>query len=112
MAEVTAGGTVSSDHRLAIRERLKQIRELFRVWSRYGPRPLGEEAVQDSDELAAGVCKGEAPSSGSAPEPAIRLGREAGLADGRATLPRCSSPTTVCPATRSRTDPEPDVRSG
>lgn len=39
MAEVVAGSK-SQDHRQAIRERLKQIRELFRV-SRYRPTPKG-----------------------------------------------------------------------
>lgn len=51
MEEVTAG-TAQSDHRQAIRERLKQIRELFRL-SRYRPSPSGKSKV-DPDSVVVG----------------------------------------------------------
>ncbi len=46
MDEVTAG-SVSSDHREAIKERLRQIRDLLRL-SRYRPTPAGHLSIEDS----------------------------------------------------------------
>ena len=46
MDEVTAGSS-SSDHRQAIRERLRQIKELFKL-SRYRRTPLGQDTVNDT----------------------------------------------------------------
>jgi hypothetical protein len=46
MEEITAH-TTSSDHRQAIKERLRQIRALFRL-SRYKPTPRGGKLVDDS----------------------------------------------------------------
>jgi hypothetical protein len=46
MDSVTAG-SISSDHRQAIRERLRQMKELFKL-SRYRRTPLGPETVDDS----------------------------------------------------------------
>jgi Histidine kinase-, DNA gyrase B-, and HSP90-like ATPase len=51
MEEITSGAT-ASDHRQAIRERLRQIRELFR-FSRYRPTPNGDKLVGD-DVLVGG----------------------------------------------------------
>ncbi|MDQ1357615.1 MAG: hypothetical protein QOG44_1988, partial [Acidimicrobiaceae bacterium] len=45
MEEITAGSS-QSDHKQAIRERLKQIRELFR-FSRYRPTPSGDKLIAD-----------------------------------------------------------------
>ena len=46
MEEITAGAS-HSDHRQAIRERLKQIRDLFR-FSRYRPSPTGDKIISDT----------------------------------------------------------------
>lgn len=43
MEEITAGAS-QSDHKAAIRERLKQIRDLFR-FSRYRPSPSGDKTI-------------------------------------------------------------------
>lgn len=51
MEDVTAG-TESSDHRQAIRERLRQIRDLFRL-SRFRPAKTGAKTI-DPDGLVAG----------------------------------------------------------
>lgn len=45
MEEITAGAS-QSDHKAAIRERLKQIRDLFR-FSRYRPTPSGDKTMVD-----------------------------------------------------------------
>lgn len=45
MEEITAG-TRSTDHRQAIRERLRQIRDLLRL-SRYRPTPRGDKVVEN-----------------------------------------------------------------
>ncbi len=45
--EVSAGST-ASDHKQAIRERLRQIRELFRL-SRYRPTPRGSELAEEAN---------------------------------------------------------------
>lgn len=45
MDEITAGA-LHSDHKQAIRERLKQIRDLFR-FSRYRPAPAGDKTIDD-----------------------------------------------------------------
>lgn len=74
MEDVTAG-SVSPDHRQAIRDRLKQIRDLFRV-SRYRPAPKGDVAI-DPDSLTSGGT--------SAPSDAERTGTSrGGGAGGRA----------------------------
>jgi hypothetical protein len=52
MAEVSAGA-VSSDHKQAIRERLKQIRELFKL-SKYRLTPKGSERVDPESVVAGG----------------------------------------------------------
>jgi hypothetical protein len=46
MEEITSH-TTSLDHRQAIRERLRQIRELFRL-SRYRPTPRGDKLIEDT----------------------------------------------------------------
>jgi Histidine kinase-, DNA gyrase B-, and HSP90-like ATPase len=46
MEEITSH-TTSSDHKQAIRERLRHIRELFRL-SRYRPTPRGDKLIDDS----------------------------------------------------------------
>lgn len=46
MEEISAG-TSLSDHKQAIRERLKQIRDLFR-FSRYRPNPSGDKTISDA----------------------------------------------------------------
>lgn len=79
MEEVTAG-TGPSDHRQAIRERLKQIRDLFRL-SRYRPSPSGTSNV-DPDSIVVGR-----PPSREADEDANRSGgtsRKGGGAGGQA----------------------------
>jgi hypothetical protein len=53
MDEITAG-SVSSDHRQAIRERLRQIRALFQL-SRYRPTPNGSVTVDPAEHTAGGV---------------------------------------------------------
>ncbi|MFZ6005453.1 MAG: ATP-binding protein [Actinomycetota bacterium] len=70
MEEITAGAT-NSDHKQAIRERLKQIRHLFR-FSRYRPSPTGDKAILDggspggrSDSDPAGSDKDGRSSGGS-----------------------------------------------
>jgi hypothetical protein len=65
LMEDVASGSHSGDHRQAIRERLKQIRELFRL-SRYRPAPSGKHKV-DPDSIVLGHDKSEAtdePSGG------------------------------------------------
>lgn len=52
MAEVSAGA-VSSDHKQAIRERLKQIRELFKL-SKYRLTPKGSESIDPESVVAGG----------------------------------------------------------
>lgn len=52
MAEVSAGA-VSSDHKQAIRERLKQIRELFKL-SKYRLTPKGSERIDPESVVAGG----------------------------------------------------------
>jgi len=54
------GSKVSSDHRQSIHERLKQIRDLFRI-SRYRPVPRGKELIDES----ALVLGGEPADSGA-----------------------------------------------
>ncbi len=49
MDEITAGSS-ASDHKQAIRDRLKQIKELFR-FSRYRPTPAGDKLVVDGGSL-------------------------------------------------------------
>ena len=67
LMEEVASGSTASDHRQAIRERLRQIRDLFRI-SRYRPTPRGKLQVAD-DGSSGGKSAGgphEHPS-GSAP---------------------------------------------
>jgi hypothetical protein len=52
LMEQLAAGAAASDHKQTIRERLKQIRDLFRI-SRYRPAPKGKMMV-DADEVASG----------------------------------------------------------
>jgi hypothetical protein len=53
MEEVTAGA-VSPDHRQAIRDRLKQIRDLFKL-SRYRPSPKGDTPIDPDASVAGGA---------------------------------------------------------
>ena len=69
MEEITAG-SAQSDDKQAIRERLKQIRELFR-FSRYRPMPSGDKLIADggspggrSKEEAAAESGGRSSTSG------------------------------------------------
>jgi hypothetical protein len=56
MERITAGST-AANHKQAIHERLKQIRDLFR-FSRYRPTPTGDKLVAD-DHVAGGRAKKE-----------------------------------------------------
>jgi hypothetical protein len=57
LIEEVAGGSVSSDHRQSIRERLRQVRDLFRI-SRYRPAPRGKLALDD-ESLVGGVASAQ-----------------------------------------------------
>src|SRR5439155_7992853 len=60
LMEEVAGGSVGSDHRQSIRERLRQIRDLFRI-SRYRPAPRGKLALDDASLTTGGeASEGEA----------------------------------------------------
>ena len=63
MDEITSGSS-ASDHKQAIRERLKQIRELFRL-SRYRPTPRGDKLVDDTLATAGGKRKSDGASDTS-----------------------------------------------
>lgn len=54
LVEEVAESSQDRDHRQAIRERLKQIRELFKL-SRYRPTPRGEYFVDDDADAQGGV---------------------------------------------------------
>jgi hypothetical protein len=73
MDEVTAGSS-STDHKQAIRERLRQIRDLFKI-SRYRRTPAGAETVddvapggksRDSESLKSGSARGGGTGGGRA----------------------------------------------
>jgi hypothetical protein len=52
MDEITSG-TTASDHKTAIRERLRQIRDLFRL-SRYRPTPKGDKTIDETVTIGGG----------------------------------------------------------
>jgi hypothetical protein len=67
MEEITSGA-VASDHQQAIRDRLKNIKDLFK-FSRYRPTPrgdktIGEEVAGGSPKDAGGVSKGKDGNAG------------------------------------------------
>jgi hypothetical protein len=69
LIEDVGGASASSDHRQAIRERLKQVRDLFRI-SRYRPTRDGTIALDDESSTVGGKPKGvssDGSTSGSTP---------------------------------------------
>ena len=102
MAEVSSSA-VSADHRQAIRERLRQIRELLRL-SRYRPAPKGNVRV-DGDVVSGGRTQRgdeDRDRNGSA-----RGGGSGGRAGNIYALFLTDDGT---PADEVRSDPEPEVK--
>lgn len=103
LVEEVAAGSTAHDHRDSIRERLKQISDLFRL-SRYRPTPLGDYLVDD-----------EVPRRGGKPlveELARRRGgrRRSGGQGGRAGDVYAVFATSAgTPAARTKADPYPKV---
>jgi Histidine kinase-, DNA gyrase B-, and HSP90-like ATPase len=102
MEQVTAG-TVSSDHRQAIRERLRQIRDLFRL-SRYRAAKSGDLAIDPESFVSGGKPRESEPRAHDGG------GRGGGGAGGRAgdvyALFLMAGGT---PGEQVRADPEPEV---
>ncbi len=105
MEEVSAGA-VSADHKQAIRDRLRQIRDLFR-FSRYRLTPKGART-----SIRTSVSVGGEPDEDPRPRPneAEPVGRCA-VAE-RATSTRCSSMDDGEPAEAVNPDNDPERRSG
>jgi hypothetical protein len=102
MEQVTEG-TVSTDHRQAIRERLRQIRELFRL-SRYRATKSGDLAI-DPDSFVTGGKPRE--SEQKKHEGGARGGGSGGRAGDVYALFLMAGGT---PGEQVRSDPDPDVR--
>jgi hypothetical protein len=64
LMDQVAAGTGNADNAATIRERLKQIRDLFR-FSRYRPTPDGKHTIDDSYSNAGGQQASEGTSSGT-----------------------------------------------
>ncbi len=103
MEEITAGAT-ATDHRQAIRERLKQIRALFQ-FSRYRPSPKGDKIIADDPLVGSGYQPTGSTRSGSG-----RGGRSGpGGGQGHASIYTLFLAETGQPAVAVRGTAEPDV---
>lgn len=102
LVEEAAAGSTARDHREAIRERLKQLADLFRL-SRYRPTPLGEFLIDD-----------ETPRRGGRPlieelERRGRGGRSGGRGGRAGDVYAVFATESGEPAGKAKADPYPDV---
>jgi hypothetical protein len=105
LMEEVAGTSTTSDHRQSIRERLKQIRELFRI-SRYRPVRSGKLRI-DEDALTVG---GKPKEDSDEPD-ATKGARSGGSKGGRAgDIYSLFLAAKGVPGEELRVDVEPDVR--
>jgi hypothetical protein len=104
LVDEAAAASTSSDHKDAIRERLKQFADLFRL-SRYRPTPTGEYLIEE-----------DTPRRGGRPmveelERRVRGGRPGGRGGGRAgDVYAVFASETGTPAEKAKTDPYPEVQ--
>jgi hypothetical protein len=103
LIEQVTGGTTSSDHRQAIRERLRQIRDLFRL-SRYRPAKSGDLTIDPSSFVAGGKVR---PTESTKTDGHGRGGGTGGRAGDIYALFLTGEGT---PGEESRTNPDPEVR--
>ena len=103
LIEQVTGSTTSSDHRQAIRERLRQIRDLFRL-SRYRPAKSGDLTIDPSSFVPGGKAR---PTDNLKSEGHGRGGGSGGRAGDIYALFLTGDGT---PGEESRTSPDPEVR--
>ena len=102
LVDEAAAASTSSDHRDAIRERLKQLADLFRL-SRYRPSPLGSFLVDEETPRRGGrALIKELERRGRGGRPGGRGGRAGDVYAVFAT-------ESGTPADKARTDPYPEV---
>lgn len=102
LMEEIAAGSSSSDHSKSIRERLKQLMDLFKV-SRYRPTPAGELMIDDSRTTRGGMPQQRGGGSGGS---TTSSGKKGGTAGGVYSV---FLKTDGVPGEAVRPDPFPNV---
>jgi len=103
LIEQVTGGAISSDHHQAIRERLRQIRDLFRL-SRYRPAKSGDLSIDPTSLVAGGKPRA---TDREKAEGSGRGGGSGGRAGDIYALFLTASGT---PGEEVRSGPDPDVK--
>jgi hypothetical protein len=104
LIEQVTGGAISSDHRQAIKERLRQIRDLFRL-SRYRPAKAGDLSIDTNSMVPGGTPR-------TADREKLQgSGRGGGSGGGRAgDIYALFLTASGTPGEEVRSGPDPDVK--
>lgn len=106
LMDEVAGASASSDHKQAIRERLKQIRDLFRI-SRYRPVRTGKLRVDEDAVTVGGKAKEDAEERDSSSSGATKSGGKGGRAGDIYSLFLAAKGV---PGEELRVDIQPEIR--